>query len=380
MEEHFCKVDGIKSIYILKRLFYLLNKRKFLEMVRYNKVIQGKAGINIEDYKREGNKIKIGEKNGLGKEFRLNTNILLFEGEYINGKKNGKGKEYYENGQIKFEGVYLKGKKLEGKGYDKDGNEVLILEKNGKGKEYYKNKKLLFEGEYFNGKKWNGKGYNPSGEKEYELSCGKGYVKEFNNEEKLVFEGEYLNGERNGKGKEYFDVKSTDFFSSNVFRLRIHEKIIEAKDKKGEEYSNIKVKYEGEYLNGERNGRGKEYYINGQIKLEGEYLNGKRWNVKGYNKDGNKIFEIKNGKGYLKEYSSEGKLEFEGEFSNGERNGKGKEYNNRVNTNYNPFFLGVKIFEGDYLYDKRNGKGIEYYDNGLLRFEGEYLNGKRKEN
>ena len=32
--------------------------------------------------------------------------------------------------------------------------------------------------------------------------------------------------------------------------------------------------FEGEYLNGERNGKGKEYYDNGILKCEGKYLNG----------------------------------------------------------------------------------------------------------
>ena len=35
-----------------------------------------------------------------------------------------------------------------------------------------------------------------------------------------------------------------------------------------------KIKFEGEYLNGEKNGKGKEYYDNGKIKFEGEYLYG----------------------------------------------------------------------------------------------------------
>ena len=30
--------------------------------------------------------------------------------------------------------------------------------------------------------------------------------------------------------------------------------------------------FEGEYLNGERNGKGKEYYDNGKLKFEGEYI------------------------------------------------------------------------------------------------------------
>ena len=57
------------------------------------------------------------EKNGIGKEYILVTNKVIFEGEYVNGKRNGKGKEY-NYGRIIFEGEYLYGKR------------------NGKGKEY----------------------------------------------------------------------------------------------------------------------------------------------------------------------------------------------------------------------------------------------------
>ena len=101
-----------------------------------------------------------------------------------------------------------------------------------------------------------------------------GKVKEYNNNGKLKFEREYLNGERNGKGKEY--------------------------------YCNGNLLFEGEYLNRERNGKGKEYYYNGKLLFEGEYLNGKRWNGKVYNKDGIIDFEIKNGNGKVKEYNNSG--------------------------------------------------------------------------
>ena len=74
--------------------------------------------------------------SGLFKEYDDNGN-LKFEGEYFKGKRNGIGKEY---GKLRFEGEYLNG------------------ERNGKGKEYYNDDKLKFEGEYLNGKIWNGKG------------------------------------------------------------------------------------------------------------------------------------------------------------------------------------------------------------------------------
>ena len=64
----------------------------------------------------------------------------------------------------------------------------------------------------------------------------------------LRFEGENLNGERNGKGKEYG--------------------------------WNGEIKFEGEYLNGERNGKGKEYrYNDGTLFYEGEYLKGFKFNL-----------------------------------------------------------------------------------------------------
>ena len=83
--------------------------------------------------------------------------------------------------------------------------------------------------------------------------------------------------------------------------------------------------------------------LRNSVEFEGEYLNGEL-----------------NGK--IKEYYHNGKLKFEGEFVNGKRNGKGKEYNYDYNL----------LFEGKYLYDfKRKGK--EYYLNGKLKYEGEYL-------
>ena len=183
---------------------------------------------------------------------------------------------------------------------------------------------------------------------------GKQFNRYFNN---LEFEGEYLKGKRNGKGKEYAS-EGIKKFEGEYLNGKRHGY--------GKEYINLKLRFEGEYLKGERNGRGKEYDLDtGELIFEGEYLNGKKWNGKGYNENGNIIYELNNGKGKVKEYFNR-ELIFEGDYLNGERNGNGKEYHN-----------GKLRFEGDYLNGKRNGKGKEYDSNGKLRFEGEYLNGKR---
>ena len=103
---------------------------------------------------------------------------------------------------------------------------------------------MEFENEYLNGKLWNVKEYDKDGKIIFEFKDGKGFCKEYNELNILAFEGEYLNGERNGKGKEYnFDEK---------------------------------LEFEGEYLNGKRNGKGIEFNIKGDIIFKGKYLNGLR--------------------------------------------------------------------------------------------------------
>ena len=57
-------------------------------------------------------------------------------------------------------------------------------------------------------KKYNGKGYDKDDNIVYELKNGNCKIKEYNRYNfKLMFEGEYLNGKRNGKCKEYVDGK-----------------------------------------------------------------------------------------------------------------------------------------------------------------------------
>ena len=67
-----------------------------LNMIVYNKEFQKRLSVDINDYRKVSGKYKIGKRNGKGREFLINTNELIFEGEYLNGKKwNGEVKEYY---------------------------------------------------------------------------------------------------------------------------------------------------------------------------------------------------------------------------------------------------------------------------------------------
>ena len=86
----------------------------------------------------------------------------------------------------------------------------------------------------------------------------------------LIFEGEVLNGLKNGRGRFY--------------------------------NSDCKLIFEGEYLNDVKHGEFKEYYYDGNLAIEGEYFFGRKWNAKIYDINDNYIYELKNGKGFIKEF------------------------------------------------------------------------------
>ena len=150
---------------------------------------------------------------GLIKEYNKN-NILKYEGEFLNGELNGIFKTFNYKGQPSFEGEYINGKR-NGKGKEYfEGNLIFegeyLYDHKIKGKEYV-NGKIEFEGEYLYDKKWNGKGYDEYGNILYELNNGNGKVKEYLNDGSIQFDGEYLNGKKNEKCEEYNYIGKLEF-------------------------------------------------------------------------------------------------------------------------------------------------------------------------
>ena len=392
--------NKISSLYILRKIFDLLDTRVKLTHIKYTKSLQKKLLNELDYFKKISGRYLIQDNTfNYGKEFTLDKNILVYIGGYKDGKRHGKGVEYNENGTYKFEGEFLKGRKNgQGKEYRKSEHNGLIElyfegnfkngKKNGKGKiyrsdpnkikfegeylndlkeglgkEYYNDGKIQFEGEYKKDKKWNGKGYDINGKIDYIITEGNGYIKLYKDYvDKLSFEGEYKNGEKNGKGKEY------DHFG--------------------------RLEFEGEYLNDKKHGQGKEYFRNKKILFEGEYKDGKKWNGKGYDFNGNIAYEINNGRGFVKLYT-EDYCYFEGEYNNGEANGYGKSFwKGKCTPTYKEFegiykddkeYEGKKyrwnnlIYEGTFKNDKYwNGKKKYYKDRFIDEcYEGEYLNGEK---
>ena len=111
--------------------------------------------------------------------------------------------------------------------------------------------------------------------------------------------------------------------------------------------------------------KGKEYR-NNILEFEGDYIFNDKWSGKGYDKNGNVVYELINGNGKIIEFNEEGEIIFEGEYANSKKNGKGKEYN----------LVTHSYFEGEYANGKKNGIGKEFTSYGMLMFEAEYLNGE----
>ena len=122
-------LKNIKSEYTIKILFFHLDEKIKLKFIKYDKNLQNTIDINLNNYK-------------------------FFSRRYIEFEADGKGKEYNDDGELKFEGEYLNGKRWNGKGFNIVRNKILeIINGEGKGKEYNYEGRLIFEGEYLNGKR-----------------------------------------------------------------------------------------------------------------------------------------------------------------------------------------------------------------------------------
>ena len=81
-EEMKCPKDlrVVESSYIMKSILLFLQEKDRLNMIMYNKGLQQIFIVDIEYYKNISGKYKIAEKNGKGKEYDINGE-LIFEGE-----------------------------------------------------------------------------------------------------------------------------------------------------------------------------------------------------------------------------------------------------------------------------------------------------------
>ena len=315
------------------------NKKNIL--IYKGKYINGlnEKGLEYNYFEDENKK----EEKEIDKEYDEDEQ-LIFEGELIDGIRH-KGKEYLD-GEIIYEGDYKDGLRWNGKGIEYDSENRKIFEgeikerKKWKGKSnvYNSNGKLMFQRRYNDGMITKEIEYNSKGKKVFEgeyKNNEKYKGKEYNDIGEVIFEGEYRDNERfEGKAK-------NNLYEFNYINGKIESKNISVYDyinhelfigeyKEGEKYNGILrtyfdeisyiLKREVEVKEGNITGKGKEYYGNQKLKYEGQYENGK-----------------KNGEGILY-FRFSGYINYIGNFKDGKKEGQGKEFDNWGNLVYEGLF------------------------------------------
>ena len=98
-----------KSKYFLEFVFTYLKEKVKLNIIKYNKILQKSINMKLINYKLVSGKYIIKESNEIWKIYNASKDILLFEGNYLNGN----GKQYFFDGKLLSEGGYLNWKKME---------------------------------------------------------------------------------------------------------------------------------------------------------------------------------------------------------------------------------------------------------------------------
>jgi len=301
---------------------------------------------------------------------RVSDNQFYTDDEFIFVK----GKEYYENGQLKYEGEY----------------EYVFFKK---GKEYYSNGQLKYEGEYEGVFFKKGKEYYETGE--------------------LKYEGEWVEDNYYGIGKEYYENGQLKYANDGVHTIayyanglnmygfgNIRKKLTSQHTNRGKEYYETEeLKYEGEFKGPFREGQGKEYYETGELKYEGEWVKDKYEGLgKVYYENGNIRLDGRwSGGNFMEGKRYVGVFLYDGTCSIGKFSGKGKLYiNNELDyyghwKDHTRHGLGKKYYvneikyahrqteyDGEWVNNMRHGKGKEYDKNGILIYDGEWWNNVRK--
>ncbi|WP_415370778.1 hypothetical protein [Patiriisocius sp. Uisw_047] len=248
-------------------------------------VISEKLGIN-----------KYNEEIAIGKAIRNNYYatddpykfILKEESNLLDGKYHGVSKEYYENGQLKRIGEFIKGEEV------------------GIHKAYYDNGQLKSNTTFLDG--------NEIGL--YEEYLENGSPSEKGNNGEVGNWTTYWNYYSNGQLKKYYTKEEYIGFTGHYESY----------------YENGKLKEKGEYKDNDKEGEWSFYYENGELKEKGAY--------KDDYKDGEWSFYFSNGQlekkytednssdynGNYVEYYENGELRFKGEFVDDEKEGEWYQY------------------------------------------------------
>jgi uncharacterized protein len=378
------KKNGIKTTYLDK------------ETIKENFINDTKEGYTRYYY--PGGKLKMeipfikGLEQGLAKEYSVEGNIITlieYKKGFIvdrikinrrdqNNLKQGRWYMFYDNGNVKVEGIYKDDKK-EGyfKEYAENGDFVSVwkyindvrqenaeeITKLDVQNEYYPDGKLKASGTYRNGvPEGIRREYSKEGEIERAFIYQNGYVigegivkedgakeghwKEFYTDGTLLSEGDYKDGKPVGEWN-YF-------------------------------YPGGKEEQSGKYSStGKMTGKWKWFFENGQMMIEEDYINGlKDGPHTEYDENGKMIEEGEYLKG-LEEgpwFTVSGDYFERGTYQDGLKNGKWTSMYLLNNDNKTDSVLS---FTGNFVEDNPDGKHVYYWENGKIKDEGNYMTGKK---
>ena len=131
--------------------------------------------------------------------------------------------------------------------------------------------------------------------------------------------------------------------------------------------------YIGELLNNQFHGKGILYYKDGKIEYDGDFIKGKREGKGKYIYEdgqyyiGQWVNNFKHGKGI--EYYKNGTIKYVGDFNNGKLEGYGKY-----------IYEDGEYYIGQWLNNLKHGKGILYHNNGTIWYDGEWVENKKEGN
>ena len=240
---------------------------------------------------------------------------------HFSGTWTGFGTLFWKSGKPRYVGGWERG------------------ERTGRGKVYDKEGGLYYDANWVLGKKFGqGREYDKTGQLKY---CGEwarnlkeGYGKEFGDHRLVLYEGNFRLGERHGQGT-LFSIKR----------------------------SWISGHYTGEFKDGFKNGKGRQYHQDGSLKYDGTWRHDLKEGVFTvyYPTTTTRLYE-----GPFDPKAQPGGVRYKGEFSDDNRHGLGQSF----------FPNGSVEFDGEWRNGNRHGRGRSFFPNRSLRFEGEWFFGK----
>ena len=270
---------------------------------------------------------------------------ILYVGNWSNGLFHGYG-ILYCFGKIIYKGEFYNGQ-IHGKGELFNTN---LYNSSLHGQSALKNKKKpsckIFTGVFSKGLPYFGKFNKSKKRKFFKDFSGLFYyiTKDFS-----IYSGQVIKGKQSGHGSLFEFNEEIPFYSGDLKK----NKMTGTGMLQTEKYF-----YEGQLVNGVKNGFGKLIMNKNYTNDYGEEIIGIKYigNFKNNEKDGEgAFFEINNNSEHIKRYS--------GSWKENMKNGKGMHFIN-----------DCLVYAGDFLNDEYNGKGIAYFNNGNVMYSGDFKN------